>query len=286
VTKMCYPTQVSLPIRLALQLRLQISRLALLAIVCGLAGMFFATVGRAQESQAPPQPIGAPASLPPSSLLSPEQVRPGEPQVSFDGKRLTIIANKSTLSDILAAVRASTGAEIDVPAGASGEKLAEVRLGPGPAREVLASLLSWTDFGYIIQASDSNPEGIQSVLLVARSKTPAGGAAGPGAFASQSRMGANRRVAEPDPIPVVPVVPVEPPAPVNPVPPQPGPSAEVAPAEPQQQLARPALESNPNQQQFRTTEQMIQELQGMYQQRQQMQRIQPPPIAPKPPTAN
>jgi len=294
VREISYATLVSLPIRLALQLRLQIGRLVLIAIACGLAGMISAPAGRAQESQAtpqsspkansgpPPEPLTAPAALPPSTLITPEQVRSGEPQVSFDGKQLTIIANNSTLSDILAAVRTSTGAEIDVPTGTSGEHLAEVRLGPGPAREVLASLLSWTDFGYIIQASDKNPQGIQSVLLVARSKAPAGVATSPPALTSQPRAGANRRLPEPDPIPV----PVETPVPVNPVPAQPVPSAEVAPADLQLQPTRQPVESNPNPPQFRTTDQMVQELQNMYQQRLQMQKVPPPPTASKPPTPN
>ena len=285
-------TLVSPPIRLVLQLRRQKCRLGLFAMICGLAGMIFATDGRAQESPAtpqsspkastapPPQPGETPILLPPSSLPPQDQVRPSKPQVSFDGKQLTIVANDSTLSEILAAVRASTGAEIDVPTGGSGERIAEVRLGPGPARDVLASLLSWTDFGYIIQASDTNPLGIQSVILVARSKTTAGGPTGTSAaLASQLRPG-NRRVPEPEPTPAVT------PAPENPVAPQPGASAEVAPQEPQQQPGRQALASSPSQPQFRSTQEMIQELQGMFQQRRQMQINQNPPAASRPPTAN
>jgi hypothetical protein len=286
-------TLVSPPIKLVLQLRPQICRLALIAMVCGLAGMILATGGRAQESPAtpqsspkastapPPQPVETPVLLPPSSLLPRDQVQPSKPQVSFDGKQLTIIANDSTLSEILTAVRAIMGAEIDLPTSGSGDRLPEVRLGPGPAREVLASLLSWTDFGYIIQASDKNPLGIQSVILVARNKTPVGGPTGsPSALASQLRPGANRRIAEPDPTPAVI------PAPENSVAPQPGTSAETAASGPQQQPARQALASNPSQPQFRSTQEMIQELQGMFQQRRQMQINQNPPAASRPPTSN
>ena len=280
---------VSLPTKLALQVRLQIGRRVLIVIVCGLACMIFATAGRAQESQATRQSSPkantappAPTLLPPSSSIPPDQVPAEEPQVSFDGKQLTIIANNSTLADILTAVRASTGAEIDVPTGASGgAHLTEVRLGPGPAREVLASLLSWTDFGYIIQASDKNPQGIQSVLLVARSKAPAGGASSPGALASQSRGGGNRPAPEPEPIPVVI------PPPVNPVPPpEPAPSADVAPLGLEQPPVHQTLEAPPNPQQFRTTDQMVHELQNMYQQRLQMQNVPPSPTAIKPNTPN
>jgi hypothetical protein len=199
--------------------------------------------------------------------------------VSYDGKQLTIIANNSTILDILAAVRASTGAEIDVPTSGSGERLAEVRLGPGPPRQVLASLLSWTDFGYIIQASDKNPQGIQSVLLVARSKGPAG-AGGPAALASQVRPVPTRTVPEPEPTPVAT------PAPEIPIAPPPGTPPEMAPATLQQQPVRQTLESNPAQPQYRTTEEMIQEMQGLFQQRRQIQQNQNPPPTSKPQTPN
>ena len=286
--KKSYAMLMSLPVRLVLSL--QIRSLTLFAILCGLAVMIFATAGRAQESAATPRSGGEvntvqqseplAASVPPSPLLPPEQVRPSAPQVSYDGKQLTIIADNSTLSDILAAVRARTGAEIDVPTSASGERLAVVRLGPGPAREVLASLLSWTDFDYIIQASVTNPQGIQSVLLVARIQTAAAVATvRPAALASQPRLGANRRVAEPNPSTA------ETPEPENPVPPQQGISAEVAPAD--LQPARLTPESNAtNQSRLRTSQQMIQELQSLYQQRLQIPKGQRPPTPTRPLVTN
>jgi hypothetical protein len=112
------------------------------------------------------QTTPTPNSIPPLSL---ERVPPGTPQVTWDGSLLTIITNNSTLADILAAVHAKTGAEIDMPESASRERTA-ARLGPGPIREVLSSLLSWTGFNYVIQASDKNPDGIQSILLIPRPK--------------------------------------------------------------------------------------------------------------------
>jgi len=107
---------------------------------------------------------------PPPVRRAPEQMPPGVPQVSWDGSQLTITADNSTLADILVAIRAGTGAEIDVPPSASRERIA-ARLGPGPAREVIATLLSWTDYDYIIQASDTDPLGIQSILLTPRGKS-------------------------------------------------------------------------------------------------------------------
>jgi hypothetical protein len=97
---------------------------------------------------------------------------PKVPQVSWDGNLLTINSDNSTLGDILAAIRRLTGADLDIPAKGSSERIA-ARLGPGPAREIISTLLSWTDFDYVIQASDTDAAGIRSVLLTPRGKSEA-----------------------------------------------------------------------------------------------------------------
>ena len=91
------------------------------------------------------------------------------PVVEWDGKQLTIDAQDSTLSDILLAIRSRTGAAVDMPGSAAGERVA-VHLGPAPIREVLASLLYGTDFDYVIQGSDTDEYGLKSVTLTARGK--------------------------------------------------------------------------------------------------------------------
>jgi hypothetical protein len=106
--------------------------------------------------------------------LTPEQMPPVVPQVSWDGEQLSISAENSTLGSILEAVKQTLGTEIDVPAAASGERIV-VHLGPGPAREVLSSLLTATSFDYIIQAADDNPQSVQSILLTPRSKPGSAG---------------------------------------------------------------------------------------------------------------
>jgi len=98
------------------------------------------------------------------------------PEVTYENGQLSITASNSTLGDILKAVRVVMGADIDIPPKASRERMA-ANLGPGPAREVLSSLLSWTDYNYLIQASDSDPDGVQSILLTARTKSPGSNAA-------------------------------------------------------------------------------------------------------------
>jgi len=94
---------------------------------------------------------------------------PNAPEVVWDGKQLSIHAENSTLFDILAAVRARTGATIDIPTTAAAERVV-LRLGPAPVREVLTSLLYGTDYDYIIQASDTNPDTIRSVIITPHGK--------------------------------------------------------------------------------------------------------------------
>lgn len=113
------------------------------------------------EVEAPP----APPPVPPT----PGQMAPNPPGISYDDGQLTIVAENSTMADILNAVGAITGASIEVPAGAGAERV-WVQLGPGPARAVLAALLGGTDLDFVIQSADEDPSRIQSVLLTPRSK--------------------------------------------------------------------------------------------------------------------
>jgi len=213
-------------------------------------------------------PALTPVSLPQTPPLSPEPAEPRALHVSCEGDQLTIVADNSTLSEVLAEVSAQTRADIDIPAGASGERLANVRLGPGPAREVLTSLLSWTTFDYVIQASDANPQGIKSVFLVARSKTPTGGSAGTALASGRHPLASPpRRGEEPN------LSFAETSGAQNPVSQQPATPAEVPPSE--HRVATATQDSNANQSQSKTPQEMIDELQRMYQQRrQQMQQGQ------------
>jgi hypothetical protein len=102
-----------------------------------------------------------------SAPRTPEQMPPEPPKVTCNGGRLTISAQNSTLGSVLDAVHACTGAEIVVPAGAAAERLF-AELGPGPVRTVLTDLLSSTDFNYAIQASPSDQQTVQTVLLSRR----------------------------------------------------------------------------------------------------------------------
>ncbi len=84
---------------------------------------------------------------------------------------LTIAAQNSSLGDILREVHRRTGAAIEVPPSAT-ERVA-ARLGPGPARDVLASLLNGSAFNYVMVGSASDPASLASLTLTMK---PAGGA--------------------------------------------------------------------------------------------------------------
>lgn len=92
---------------------------------------------------------------------------PNAPKVTCSGDKLTISANNSTVEGVLAAVRSCIGIKVDIPEGATGGRLFE-DIGPGPARQVLESLLSGTDFDYVIGSSEEHPEDVSSVILLTR----------------------------------------------------------------------------------------------------------------------
>lgn len=116
---------------------------------------------------APPAPAPAVEATPDSP--------PNPPNVVCNGNQLTITTNNSLLGSVLADVHGCIGVKIDLPDGAATSRVFD-KLGPGPAREVLAALLSSTGFDFVIGSSKSDPEKIESVLLMARAGDKAAGA--------------------------------------------------------------------------------------------------------------
>jgi hypothetical protein len=277
----------------------------LFVITCGLALLVCASSDSAQtasprdaarrapvtvqtESIAPPAAIPKPPPPPPV----PEKMPPEPPLVTYDGARLTIFCDNSTLADVLSAVREQTGADIDIPPSASRERIA-ARLGPAPARDVLTSLLSGTNFDYVVQAADNDEQAVQMVILTPRQKASGGSAvasshsAWPVRRAAQSAPEPDPAASEPDPSddaeqPTASAVPV-PTADATPAGPQPdGAGAPPAPPPantppPTESLQAAVNEAPPAPADTNTGEaqtkfrQMTNELQRMYQQRMQMQ---------------
>jgi hypothetical protein len=113
----------------------------------------------ATEPVAPPPP--APVVLPPTQNPS------HPPVISWDGKLLTIDAENSSLADVLLGIRSRTGASIEMPGSTRGERIA-IHLGPAPIREVLSSLLYGTEFNYVIQSAEDDETALGKVILTSR----------------------------------------------------------------------------------------------------------------------
>ncbi len=99
--------------------------------------------------------------------LTPEQMPANPPVVTYVNGKLAIVAKNSTLSDILRVVGDKTGAVIDVPDGAD-ERVVSL-LGPGPAREVIASLLNGSHFNYVMIGNETDANSVAHVILTAKS---------------------------------------------------------------------------------------------------------------------
>jgi hypothetical protein len=125
-------------------------------------------VKKQQQPLPPPLPSGPRGPVPQIPL---DAIAPVAPQVSYQDGQLTIIAPNSTLGDILRGVRKHTSADIEIPPTAN-ERVV-TRLGPGPAREVMAELLNGSRFNYILLGSPENANQLVRVVLVAKtSDTP------------------------------------------------------------------------------------------------------------------
>jgi len=100
---------------------------------------------------------------PPPPPPRPEDMPAVPPQVSYQNGKLTIIARNSTLGDILRAVRSKTGASVELSGNAT-ERVVGM-FGPGPSRDVLASLLNGSHFNYVMLGSEAHPEELQRLIL-------------------------------------------------------------------------------------------------------------------------
>jgi hypothetical protein len=124
---------------------------------------------RAQAQIQTPAIVANPMLDPAPAVAAPtlENKPPTPPQVTWNGEQLSIKAENSTLADILSAVRARTNVVIEIPPGAGAERVV-TDLGPASPRDVLTSLLTGSNFDYVIMASPDNKDLLQSVLLTPR----------------------------------------------------------------------------------------------------------------------
>jgi hypothetical protein len=212
-----------------------------------------------------PQAPGVTPEQPQVVPLAPSAQPPVPPTVTFQNGLLAITAENSTLAAILSAVRARTGAAVDIPAGTAMERVA-AHVGPAPPRDALAALLNGSGFDYVMVGSVENPQGIQRLILTPHQNRAAAQPAGP--------TGANPSVQTslppPDEEDNDEAPPPEPPQPAAPQPPQPQ----------QQGVQQPGVPNGQNQ--VKTPQELLQELQRLQQQQQQQQQQNQQQTAPVP----
>ncbi len=135
-----------------------------------------AHAARHKRGTSKPSPVAAPETLPPPAPLTPEQMPPAPPEVTYQNGLLTIVATNSTLSDILHSVATRTGATVDAPPHLIGERVA-ARIGPGTPRAVLSDLLTGPRFDYILVGSDGDPNEVRRIILTPSQSSGSAGAA-------------------------------------------------------------------------------------------------------------
>jgi hypothetical protein len=126
---------------------------------CGAVAGVQTQEGYTVEDNSQTEPAAAAPSQPPTL----ENMASAPPTVTYEDGELTIVARNSTLRDILQAVRSKTGAEIDVPADADERVVSQI--GPGSARDVLASLLNGSHFNYVILGTEEDPGSFAHLIL-------------------------------------------------------------------------------------------------------------------------
>ena len=120
-----------------------------------------AMTGQGNGGQSSAASLNTVSYTPPPAALAPTLA------VEYKNGRLSILAEKVSLSQVLSEVQRKIGADIPIPAMAAQEQVI-VNTGLLPVREALASLLNGSRFNFIIVGADNDPAKIKSVILTFR----------------------------------------------------------------------------------------------------------------------
>jgi hypothetical protein len=208
-----------------------------------------------QPQPAAPQPQPSPQGTNAQSAAQQPQQGPyglalqpaNPPKISYTDGQLTVSADNSSLPEILNRVVRMTGAQLEGSHPPESDRVFG-QFGPGAPRDVLNSLLTGSRYDYILVGALDDPGKVRQVML-----TPHGSSLQSVAnAANQPQEEPNQEPEEENNEPVVVTQPaVEPPPP------------------PAQVNTSP--EPTPGQQQVKTPEQLLQELQRLRQQQQQQE---------------
>lgn len=86
------------------------------------------------------------------------------PPVTYVNGKLAICAQGTTLKELLRAVSFATGAVVEFPHDRAGEHIS-ANIGPGPVRDVLATLFNGSGLNYVMFGPQNNPSALQRLIL-------------------------------------------------------------------------------------------------------------------------
>ena len=178
---------------------------------------------------------------------------PNPPNISYANRELTIVANNSSLADIVTGIERATGVRVEGTRPDSERVFGQ--FGPGSPRDVLNSLFDGSRYDFILVGSLENPADVRTIILSPHGTAPAAGVNT--ANNQPYRPENNEEQEENESAPVY----------------QGGEGTPVQNAPPPQAVTPPPPPSG--QQQVKTPEQLLQELQRLRQQQQQGQQQTP-----------
>jgi len=105
--------------------------------------------------------VGTPSVSPTVNAHTPTTCTP---PVTYVNGKLAICAQDTTLKELLRAVSFATGAVVEFPHDRAGEHIS-ANIGPGPARDVLATLFNGSGLNYVMFGPQNNPGALQRLIL-------------------------------------------------------------------------------------------------------------------------
>jgi hypothetical protein len=139
------------------------SQFVLLLVVIAL--LYLSAQGWGQDSERQGQ--AAVAAATPSLPAELAQVPASESDVTYANGQLTVKANNAPLIEVVRAVCAQIGAELDAPSE-PGDPVLGV-FGPGPSREVLTAMMAGSHFNLAMAGSPDDPNAILRIVILPKS---------------------------------------------------------------------------------------------------------------------
>lgn len=120
----------------------------------------------------PQQPVAA-ATPPPQAAYGLALQPPNPPNVTYANGQLMIVANNSSLADIVSGIERATGVRVEGTSPDSERVFGQ--FGPGSQRDVLNSLFDGSRYDFILVGSLENPADVRTIILSPHGTAPAAG---------------------------------------------------------------------------------------------------------------